>query len=474
VSGTGAGGSAGTEAAGAAGSGGARPTVTAAPGTTLVKVDAAVRHQTFEGWGTSLCWWANHVGGWSEAARNAVVDAVVNPTSGLGYNVFRYNIGGGENPDHEHMDEHREMPGFSPSAGTFDWDADGNQRAILLRIAETGTDVILEAFSNSPPYWMTKSGCASGSSDGSNNLEDDAYDAFADYLTEVVKHYRDTYGITFRTLEPLNEPNANWWRSNGTQEGCHFSPSNQETIIQAVAAQLSEKGLTDTTVSASDENSLDDAYENLRAFGADTLSTIAQMNVHSYAGSRRREMRDLAALEGKRLWQSESGPLNQSLASDAEAALFMAGRIITDLRELKPQAWVDWQVGDPSRYWASISLNDAQQSFTPLKRFYMHAGFSRFIRPGAIFIDVNDPNMVAAWSPDARSLILVVRNGDEAESRSYTLDLTSLPSVGESAEAYRTSRTEDLASLPNVAIEGYGMVVSVPAYSVTTFVVPTE
>ena len=50
------------------------------------------------------------------------------------------------------------------------------------------------------------------------------HDALIDYLTEVVKHYRDTFAITFRTLEPLNEPNASWWTANGSQEGCHFSP----------------------------------------------------------------------------------------------------------------------------------------------------------------------------------------------------------------------------------------------------------
>jgi len=52
---------------------------------------------------------------------------------------------------------------------------------------------------------MTRSGCASGNTDGSNNLRDDYYDDFAEYLTEVVKHFRDKWEITFRTLEPLNE-----------------------------------------------------------------------------------------------------------------------------------------------------------------------------------------------------------------------------------------------------------------------------
>jgi len=457
---------------GAAGAGGARPIVTASPGTTLVKVNPSAHHQTFEGWGTSLCWWASHVGGWSADARNAVVDAVTDPVSGLGYNVFRYNIGGGENPAHEHMEQYREMPGLEPSQGTWAWDADANQLAILQRIVANESDAILEAFANSPPYWLTKSGCASGSSDGSNNLKDDSYDAFADYLTEVVKHYQESFGIKFRTLEPLNEPNANWWKSNGSQEGCHFSPSNQETLIKAVAAQLTAKGLTDTTVSASDENSMDDAYNNLRAFASTTMAVVSQLNTHSYAGSKRAELRALATSKSKRLWQSESGPLNQTLSDDTDAALFMAGRIIQDLRDLGAEAWVDWQVGDPGRSWATFTLNDAEESFAPLKRFYMHAGFSRYIRPGATFVDVNNADMVAAVSGDGHTLTLVVRNGDTAATKGFTFDLTALPTVGATAEAHRTSRSENLASLAAVAIADYSFVVTLPAYSVTTFVIP--
>src|SRR2546430_1061044 len=87
---------------------------------------------------------APEVGAWSAAARNALVDAVVDPVQGLGYNIFRYNIGGGENPAHEHMARFREMPGFEPTMGTWTWDADANQTAILQRIMERGSGVILE------------------------------------------------------------------------------------------------------------------------------------------------------------------------------------------------------------------------------------------------------------------------------------------------------------------------------------------
>ena len=446
--------------------------MTAAPGTELVRIDTDVLHQSFEGWGTSLCWWAHHVGGWAEAKRNAVVEAVVDPVKGLGYNIFRYNIGGGENPSHEHMEKHREMPGFQGADGTFTWENDANQRAVLLRIAERGADLIFEAFSNSPPYWMTSSGCASGSGNGGDNLKADRYDDFAHYLTEVVRHYRDEHAITFRTLEPLNEPHASWWKSNGSQEGCHFDRASQEKIIQEVAKQLASKGLSETVVSASDENSMDDAVRNIGAFGPETLAALQQINVHSYAGSQRKELRQLATELGKRLWQSESGPLGQSLSDDTDAALFMAERIIRDLRELGAEAWVDWQSGDPSRSWASFTLNDGEQSYTPIKRFYMHAGFSRFIRPGATFVEVDNEDMVAAVSADGGSLTLVVRNGDRDASRGYTFDLTRLPTVGPAAEAHRTSRTEDLERLPDMAIEDYRLAVTVPAYSITTFVIP--
>ena len=466
------GGAAGTTATGGITGAGGKTTVLAAPGTTLVKVDANTKHQTFEGWGTSLAWWAYQIGGWSSSKRDQFLDVIVDPVAGLGYNVFRYNIGGGDAPGHNHMGANRQMPGFESSDGTWDWNADSRQTSVLTRLVATGKNVIIEAFSNSPPYWMTKSGCASGSSDGSNNLKDDAYNTFADYLTLVTKHYHDVLGITFRTLEPLNEPNANWWKANGGQEGCHFSAANQQQIIKAVSASLTAKGNTETRISASDENSMDDAYSIISGYDTATLAAMAQMNAHSYAGSKRTQLRTLATSKGKRLWQSESGPLSVDLASNTDAAIFMAGRIIQDLRELQPEAWIEWQVVDPGANWTNFTVSDSQESWTPVKRFYMQSGFTRYIRPGATFIDINNADMVAATSADGLTVTIVVRNGDTAASKGFTFDLTSLPSLGTSIEAYRTSASENLVHLPAAAPQGWSFTATVPAYSVTTFVLP--
>jgi O-glycosyl hydrolase len=432
------------------------------------------KNQTFEGWGTSLAWWAYQLGGWAAAKKNQFADLLVDPVNGLGYNVFRYNIGGGDAPSHDHMEKNREMPGFQAASGTWDWNADARQTSVLSRLVATGKNIIIEAFSNSPPYWMTKSGCASGNTDGSNNLKDDSYGAFATYLVTVAKHYKDDLGITFRTLEPLNEPNANWWKSNGGQEGCHFGASNQQQIIKAVAAELVTQGVTDTKVSASDENSMDDALSIMSAYDSATMAALAQMNVHSYAGSKRAQLRSLATSKGKRLWQSESGPLSVELASNTDAALFMAGRIIQDLRELQPEAWIEWQVVDPATNWTSFTVNDTQQTWTPVKRFYVQAGFSRFIRPGAVFVDITNADMVAALAGDGTSLAVVARNGDASASKSFTFDLTSLPSPASTVEIYRSSAKEDLVHLQAIEVKDWSFTATLPAYSVTTFVVPLQ
>ena len=55
----------------------------------------------FEGWGTSLCWWANRVG-YSDSLAQKTAD-VFYGNDGLRLNIARFNIGGGDNPSHTHI-----------------------------------------------------------------------------------------------------------------------------------------------------------------------------------------------------------------------------------------------------------------------------------------------------------------------------------------------------------------------------------
>lgn len=50
--------------------------------------------QEFEGWGTSLCWFANIAGGFPDPLRTYLADLLFDVSKGLGMQICRYNIGG--------------------------------------------------------------------------------------------------------------------------------------------------------------------------------------------------------------------------------------------------------------------------------------------------------------------------------------------------------------------------------------------
>jgi hypothetical protein len=55
---------------------------------------AAKEQQAFEGWGTSLCWFANVAGGYPDPLREYLADLLFDVQRGLGLQIARYNIGG--------------------------------------------------------------------------------------------------------------------------------------------------------------------------------------------------------------------------------------------------------------------------------------------------------------------------------------------------------------------------------------------
>ena len=439
---------------------------------TKVVVDPGKRYQVFEGWGTSLCWWAVKAGAWSESNRSKLLGAIADPDTGLGYTIFRYNIGGGDQPGHNHLDKGdggAAVPGYKLTEnGDYDWTADPYQRTIAIELSKRVKDPIFEAFSNSPPWWMTKSGCVSGSSDGSDNLKEDYFDDFADYLSEVALHFKKEWGITFRTVEPFNEPSAGWWKSNGGQEGCGFK-NNQSKMIEELGKALKAKGLfPETSVSAADETNIGSALSQFNSYSSDALSYMFQVNTHSYSGGENRaKLYNAAFAKDKKVWQSETGPLHKS--GDENIALWMANVILADLRDMKASAWVDWQIGDPAENWRSLALNHSKQTFTPNARYYMHAAFSRFIRPGSRIIDSDNSNTLAALREDG-SLVLVVRNGSSSDAK-YSFDLTAFDKIGTSAKVYRFELPGSLKALSDIALSGKSLSMTAPAQTITTMVI---
>jgi len=354
-------------------------------GQSYLKPSPDQQFQKWKGWGISLAWWANSLGGWDQATVNEISNWITSPDE-LNMNVFRFNIGGGDDPTHSHMrKDGGNVPCYKPAENAdFDWTADANQRNFLLKINSLRKDAIYEAASYSPPWWMTKSGCSSGDTNGKDNLKEDYYDDFADYLTNTVLHYKTKYGITFSTLSPMNEPFSGWWKAMGSQEGCAFSQENQHRLIREVHKSLKSNNMLNfCNISVMDANSVQECLKGLQGYekAGDIIQLVKQVNTHSYVADGRIELQKITDKLGLSLWQSESGPLDVNLQG-LDNYLMMAQRIVTDIQELQPEVWCDWQLasqGIGDGRWGLVSYDQKNKTYQREKSYYVRKQFSKFI-----------------------------------------------------------------------------------------------
>ena len=437
----------------------------------------------FEGWGVSLCWWANMCGNWSDDKIDEIVDWLVSP-DGLNYNIFRYNIGGGDDPLNQNCDPHHmadgkglraEMEGFKDSSdGEYDWSRDAAQRKIMLKIKEKRPDAIFEAFSNSAPYYMTYSGCCAGNFNAwEDNLKPEYYEEFANYLVDVCKHYKDTYDIEFKTLEPFNEPVTNYWAANGGQEGCHFSTAAQIDFLKILSPILKASELN-TIISASDETSVAQSVTDFNAYIADgtVLNLVDQWNTHTYSATNqdRANIRALSTEYNKTLWMSEVGAGGTGLYGN----LNMAQKLMNDIRYIRPEAWIDWQYMEENNdQWCLVQGDFAAQTYAPVKNFYVRKQFSHYINIGSKFLTVPNDQMLAALNESNDTLTIVLLNNSSL-STCHKIELSMFDQVGFPSHITRTSETENNVDVTSVETEGDNLLVSLPGYSVTTVVIPVN
>lgn len=463
------------------------PPPAAEPAVTLtLRPDLQRPGQPFEGWGTALAWFAHVTGGYPDPVREKLADLFYGP-DGLGWTIARYNIGGGDAPETKpYLRLGADVPGFwrRPTGATgidwwdpadpamWDWSADANQRWWLDAIKRRVKAPIFEAFSNSPPWFMTVSGKVSGAEKGTDdNLRPGQEARFAEYLAIVVDKLQQAHGISFRTLSPVNEPNTGYWFAKNTQEGAHWSPARQAMMIDASDRALKAHGLK-TVIAAPDETNSHLFVRDWQDYPAATRARIGQLNVHSYGSVHQTAVRDIARAHGIRLWMSENDtPLDKDPENfDGIATpLAFAEHVVHDLKRLEPVAWVFWQAverrgegkGDGTgggSNWGLIKMaytpaSAAEHPIQLTRKYWAMAQFSRYIRPGYRLVPVDDADTVGALSPDGKRLVLVHVNGG-AVTRRLTIGVPGARVV----ERIVTDATRDAAVVPAQALAEPGAI----------------
>ncbi|MFD9936059.1 glycoside hydrolase [Streptomyces massasporeus] len=494
----------------------AEPARASAAGVT-VRPDPSYSGDTFEGWGTSLVWFANATGDYPPAVREKLYKLLFGD-DGLNLNIARYNIGGGNAPDvKDYLRAGGAVEGWwKAPAGTtredVDWwdaddpadwnkNADKTQRWWVDRIKKDITH--WETFSNSPPWFMTESGYVSGNFDaGKDQLKPGSVDDFAKYLVGATERLEKAHGIKVDTLDPFNEPNTNYWGTKlgpdgeptgGRQEGAHIGPELQQKVIRALAPVL-KKSRSHAEISAMDETNPGTFATNWNSYPQEVRDLVGQMNVHTYGTGQRTTVRDLAKAADKPLWMSEvEGDWGDGQSfTDMRPGLGLAQRMVDDLRELEPKAWVFWQPvedydnmkpgGESAKggNWGEIQLPFSCTSKDTLAscpiytntKFDTARNFTHYIKPGDRLIKTNDTSSTAAVSRKGDAATVVHVNST-AEARDVTLDLSEFGRVSSRATVTPvvTSADGKLEKQQPVRVTGRQATLSVPAQSVTSFLV---
>ncbi|WP_411575450.1 glycoside hydrolase [Streptomyces mutabilis] len=480
-----------------------------------VRPDPSYQQEEFEGWGTSLVWFANATGDYPPEIRERLARLLFDD-EGLGLNIARYNIGGGNAPDvKDYLRAGGAVQGWwKAPAGTTredtdwwsaddpaDWneDADATQRWWVERIKDDIDH--WETFSNSPPWFMTVSGYVSGGFDSSaDQLKTESVDDFAAYLAGATKRLEQAEGIEVDTVDPFNEPNTPYWGTQlgadgepvgGRQEGAHMGPELQRKVLQALAPAL-RKAKVKADISAMDETNPGTFARNWSAYSPADRALVGQMNVHTYGTGQRTTVRDLAKAADKPLWMSEVGGDwgDGQDFEDMRPGLGLAQHIVDDLRELEPRAWVFWQPvedydnmkpggeSDKGGNWGSIQLpfdctDEDTLETCPIRtntKFDTARNFTHFIKPGDRLIRTDDTSSAAAVTRDGKGASLIHVNR-ATEARTVTIDLSKFRDVsrGATVTPVVTSADGKLERRSPIRVSDRAATFTVPAQSVTSF-----
>ena len=427
----------------------------------------------WEGWGTSLCWWANRIG-YNPTLTKKSAYLFFDSKKGLGLNIMRYNIGGGDDPTPNHITRtDSDVPGwqyYNAETGEYEYDYDADFRQLnVLKAASkaAGQDAYIEVFSNSPPYFMTVSGCSTGNfKSDEDNIRADAYDDFAEYLAHVTHYMMKKLKLDVKSISPMNEPNTNYWPAfNYKQEGCHIDAGeSQSKLLVETKKALTRYGIDNIILTASDETNPGKQIEEIKLMTPQARAAINRISAHTYGVNGIRELGQLAKEENINLWMSEvdgNGTAGTN-AGEMSAALWLANKIINDITAMEPSAWVLWQVIDThvskdgykgrvdkgplqtmGGYWGTAYANHDTDEVILTQKYYAFGQFTRYIRPGSSLIICNNGlnrgcNAMAAIDSKGKQITVVCTN-TTANNQNMNIDLSDFHSGKSKVTHIRTS-----------------------------------
>lgn len=487
-------------------------------------VDKNITYQEIDNFSASDAWRCHFVGKyWPQEKKEEIADLLFkrefdekgNP-KGMALTNWRVNVGAGSYENREAKEVNNSWNRtecFLLPDGTYDFSKQAGQQWFMKAAKERGVNNFL-FFTNSAPYFLTRSGATVSTDRNYINLQEDKFDDFARFLVNCTKHFRGL-GYDVNYISPINEPNVEW-HTNAFQEGSFATKSDIYRLVAELDKVIEEEQVetkilipelgelkylfeVDSAANMPDDIIHSMFYKNGEYSVLGFKNLFNCVAAHDYWTAYppkllvdiRTDLRKALEQNGHqtKFWASEYCILEKNKEITMEPSpiksinlgLYVARIIHSDLALANASAWQWWtalSMGED----VPIQLLPMKDSSTesikydgiisPTKMFWTTANYSFFIRPGMKRIDVKPTHIVsdleAATSlmvssyTDNKEIITVIINYTDKEEQ---LDLKC--EKAKTGKLYVTSIDKNLEYVGEHALKK----LSIPARSVVTVVV---
>lgn len=414
-----------------------------------VTINPYIEYQTVDGFGSSACWWAQLTDGspYADDAAKALYSK-----DGLGLNIYRYNIGGGEkdNPD-SRISGSRATESFyyyNEETGKYEFDftRDAAAQKMLQKCLSYGCIDTVVLFANSPHYSMTVSGQATGGfKTEESNLPPENYQLYADYFLTITEYFLEQ-GVPVKYISPINEPQWGWGGDWVGQEGCHYEPEEVVNLFRVFAKEIKKRNLPVKLMGPESGEVVNtpEKYFDLLLADGDIKDVLGSLAYHSYWSDTRSDLKSefgskIKKYSGVTVDMTEwcELPCTHDI-NDFGGALLIARVISQDLGMSNANSWSAW-VGvnnygiNENGKKISDGLLVSNEEFTELytaARYYALAHFSKYIPVGSVRIDArkdifdysvvekdnkSNPflNVTAYKTPEGKIVCVIVNEGKD-------------------------------------------------------------
>ena len=491
-------------------------------------IDKNTKYQNIDNFSASDAWRMDFVGKyWPLEKKEQIADLLFkrefdkdgNP-KGMALSNWRVNIGAGSYENRENNEVtstwNRTECFLSPN-GTYDFTKQAGQQWFMNAARERGMNDFL-FFTNSAPYFMTRTGSTLSADNKCINLQHDKFDDFARFLVRCAQHFKEN-GYNIKYISPLNEPNVEW-HTNSWQEGTFATKADIYKMVAELDKAISEKGI-DTKIIIpelgelkmlfevdANEKTPDDIIRSM-FYKDGAYSVLSFKNLYNCVAAHdywtayppsllvdiRTQARD--ALAGNnhntKFWASEYCILEKneeitmppSPVKSINLGLYIARLIHTNLAIANASAW---------QWWTAVSLNEdvpiqllplegeSSESVkydgkvAPTKMFWATANYSFFVRPGMSRIDVRAFDkevtpleaatslMLSSYTDGSQVVTVIVNYADTDKNISLKCDRAR------KGKLYVTSIDKDLQYIGKHSLKS----LSIPARSIVTVVIDGE